>query len=319
MIINKVQANYYSINAYGGQVRDKQSFVCQQNLHDDIFIRPKTLREVSFSGASFFEKFVGDYLRQRAYKTSIKGSKRPYLSMDKELAPMIKSVKIKVSNLEKINAWDINPNNSKDYVIFLHGFSQNITNNQPLYKELAKTRFGILAIDYRGYGKNPKSIYTKEDDMVQDVKSSMKYLKDKGVKNIGLIGHSFGAYLGAKVSSQVKPDFLIMVSPISSLEFWLRNVILHPKKYKLEMSLIKYVKDFREQYSKIFKISDYLKNNPTDMYVLQTSNDRYVKSACVDELVSGIKNLKQYTKIKAGGHRMEDNKIKAIRTILEGL
>ena len=55
------------------------------------------------------------------------------------------------------------------------------------------------------------------------------------------------------------------------------------------------------------------------MYVLQTSNDRYVKSACVDELVSGIKNLKQYTKIKAGGHRMEDNKIKAIRTILEGL
>ena len=320
MLVNRVQQNYYySINSKGGFSKVSYPLDISPKSKGDVFLRSNSIDDVSFEGVAFVEKIFCDYLKQKSYKTSIKGSKRPYLSIDKDLEPFINPVKIPVTKDERINAWDINPKNSKDYVIFLHGFSQNITNNQPLYKELAKTRFGILAIDYRGYGKNPRSIHVKEDDMVQDVNASIKYLKDKGIENIGLIGHSFGAYLGAKVSSQIQPAFLVMVSPISSLEFWLRNVLLHPKKYKLEMNLIKYIKDFKEQYSKVFKISDYLKNNKTDMYVLQTSNDKYVKTTSVDDVVNNIENLKQYIKIKLGGHRMDDNKISAIKTILEGL
>ena len=224
--------------------------------------------------------------------------------------------------------------------LFLHGFSQNITNNQPLYKELAKTKFGVLAIDYRGYGKNPPSANIQEEDIARDVAASIKYLKDSGAKNIGLIGHvaasikylkdsgakniglighSFGAYIGAKVSDKIKPSFLIMVSPMNSLEFWLRNVMMHPKKYKFEMSLIKYVYNFKEQYQKVFDITQYLKNNKTDIYILQTGNDRYVKTAKIDEVAAIIPNLKSYTKIKGGGHRMEDNKINAIKSILDDL
>ena len=75
----------------------------------------------------------------------------------------------------------------------------------------------------------------------------------------------------------------------------------------------------KEQYQKVFDITQYLKNNKTDIYILQTGNDRYVKTAKIDEVAAIIPNLKSYTKIKGGGHRMEDNKINAIKSILDDL
>ena len=320
MIVSNIQQNrFHSGNLYSNYPAGKVTCRNAFELKPDTFVKNTPAQQVNFTGVSFFEAFIRNYLKQKAYKTSIRGSQRPYVSKDKDLAPLIRDVKIAVSPKEKINAWDINPKNSKDYVLFLHGFSQNITNNQPLYKELAKTKFGVLAIDYRGYGKNPPSANIQEEDIARDVAASIKYLKDSGAKNIGLIGHSFGAYIGAKVSDKIKPSFLIMVSPMNSLEFWLRNVMMHPKKYKFEMSLIKYVYNFKEQYQKVFDITQYLKNNKTDIYILQTGNDRYVKTAKIDEVAAIIPNLKSYTKIKGGGHRMEDNKINAIKSILDDL
>jgi len=321
MIVQNIQQNCYTPQ-YIDRIHNRgvASRINLQKSQDfDVFVKNNNSKQVNFTGNSFVQNFLLGYLKRKTYKTSIKGSKRPYLSMDKDLEPVIKEVKINVSPIEKIQAWDINPKNSKDYVIFLHGFSQNITNNQPLYKELLKTKFGVLAIDYRGYGKNPPSVNIKEDDIVQDVNSSLKYLKDKGVQDIGIIGHSFGAYIGAKVSSKEKPAFLVMVSPMNSLEFWLKNVINHPNKYKFEISLIKYVKNFKDQYKKIFNISEHLKNNSTDMYVIQANNDRYVRTNKVNEIVKDIMNLKVYTKIKSGGHRMDENKIKEIRHVLDNL
>lgn len=290
-----------------------------QNCCEDEFVRSLNSPQISFEGFPVVEKLMMKYLKIKTYKTSIKGSKRPYLSMDKDLVPITNEVKIYVSPFEQINAWDINPKNSKDYILFLHGFSQNITNNQPLYKELSKTKFGILAIDYRSYGKNPPSPNIKEDDIALDVKSAMNYLKARGVNSIGIVGHSFGAYIGAKVSSKLKPDFLVMVSPMHSLEFWLKNVIKHPAKYKFEIKLVKYLKGFNEQYKKVFNISEHLKDNKTDMYVVQAYNDKYVRTSKVNELVKQILNLKQYTRIRGGGHRMDESKIKEIRRILDNL
>ena len=204
MIVSNIQQNrFHSGNVYSNYPAGKVTCRNAFELKTDTFVKNTPAQQVNFTGVSFFEAFIRNYLKQKAYKTSIRGSQRPYVSKDKDLAPLIRDVKIAVSPKEKINAWDINPKNSKDYVLFLHGFSQNITNNQPLYKELAKTKFGVLAIDYRGYGKNPPSANIQEEDIARDVAASIKYLKDSGAKNIGLIGHSFGAYIGAKVSDKI--------------------------------------------------------------------------------------------------------------------
>ena len=245
----------------------------------DIFVKNNQNKEISFNGrVNIFEKMMQKYLEQKSYKTSILGSKRPYLSLAEELKPFSKEVKISLPNNEEIEALDINRNNSMDYVLFLHGFSQNIKDNQTLYREISKSRFGILAPEYRGYGKNKPSKNYTENDILQDIKASLKYLEDNGKQCRGVIGHSFGAYISARVAKEIKPNFLIMVSPMLSLEFWLKNVIKHPKKYKFEYCLIKYIKGFSKQYPRVFDIRKHLKNNPTNTYIIQSYNDKYVRT-----------------------------------------
>lgn len=286
----------------------------------DIFVKSNQNKEISFNGrVNIFEKMMQKYLEQKSYKTSILGSKRPYLSLAEELKPFSKEVKISLPNNEEIEALDINRNNSMDYVLFLHGFSQNIKDNQPLYREISKSRFGILAPEYRGYGKNKPSKNYTENDILQDIKASLKYLEDNGKQCRGVIGHSFGAYISARVAKEIKPNFLIMVSPMLSLEFWLKNVIKHPKKYKFEYCLIKYIKGFSKQYPRVFDIRKHLKNNPTNTYIIQSYNDKYVRTYKVNEITPDIENLKKFTKLKTGGHKMDSEKIEEIKKIVDKL
>lgn len=289
------------------------------SFESDIFIKNTPKNQIPFTGHVSFENFIIGFLKNKSYNTSIKGSKRPYLSICKNLQDIITPVDIKVSKTESIQAWDINPKNSKKYVIILHGFSQNITSNQPLYNVLKNTDFGILAIDYRGYGKNPVSKHITENDIVQDVNASVKYLNSKGINYIGLVGHSFGSYIAAKISNIRNFNFQILVSPMISLEFWLKNVLKHPNKYKNEIRMIKYIPNFKNQYSKIFNITKHLEHNSTPTHVVQAKKDTYIRTSKINSLVKLIPNLKTYTIIQDGGHRMDNNKINQISDILENL
>lgn len=258
-------------------------------------------------------------LENKAYKNSIKGSKIPYIPIKPALEGKIKPVKIPVTDFEEINAFDINPGNSKKYIIFLHGFSHNITSNMNLYKSLLKTKFGILAIDYRGYGKNPPSKNISQENIIEDINAAKAYLESKGIKDIGLIGHSFGAYLAAKASSQNKFNFQLLVSPMLSLQFWYENVIKHPKKYKSENKLIKLVPRLRKMYSKVFDIKKYIKNNKTPTCIVHSKTDRYISYKSIKSFLDEIHISKDVVILPKGGHSMDDDKINAIKEILTNL
>lgn len=287
---------------------------------NDCFIKSnnKTISP-SFQGKLIPDEFIITYLKTKSYETSIKGSKRPYLTINDKLAKITKKIQIKINKDESINAFDINPKNSDRYLIFLHGFSQNITSNQALYESLTQTPFGILAIDYRGYGLNPHSKHISETDIMHDIQASAKYLKEKGINHIGLVGHSFGGYMAAKTSNINNFDFQILVSPMLSLEFWLNNVLKNPKKYKLESLLIKYIPRFKEQYPKTFEIDKHIIKNTTPTFVIHSKTDGYINTKRVNDFVNKIFNKKEYFLLPKGGHRMDENKINKITEILNKL
>ncbi|MBD5402982.1 alpha/beta hydrolase [bacterium] len=297
--------------------------ISAKNLHHDTFINNQTLLKTSdkinFQGNSIGTNLIINFLKNMCYNRSIKGSKRPYIPIENELKKITKEITIPVSKTESINALDINPNNYNQYIIFLHGFSHNITSNQPLYKALSEKKYGILAIDYRSYGKNKPSKHIKENDITNDILASIKYLKNKGIKNLGIIGHSFGGYMSAKISKLENFNFQILVAPLTSLDFWLRNVLKHPKKYNTESLLIKYIPGFKEQYKKIFNIKEHLAANKTPTYIVQAQHDRYIRTPEINELTKFIQNLKKYIIIPTGGHRMDDLKIEKISDIIEHL
>lgn len=274
--------------------------------------QPKT-NNINFTGLRFnYNGLLIKYIKMQSLRTSMNASKRPYLTMSKHLKDIINPVKIKINNFEEINAWDINPKNSDKYIIFLHGFSQNITNNQPLYEALTKTDYGILAIDYRGYGKNKKTIHFDERNMDEDISAAKQYLKDRGIEHIGLVGHSFGGYLASKNSKSNFYDFQILVSPMMSLQFWVDNVLKHPKKYRNEMFLINYIPRFKEQYRKVFRLHRNIAQNSTPTYIIHSKTDRYIKSQDVEDFAGKMRYLKDLKILDKGGHKMDEFKINAI-------
>lgn len=320
MQINKINQNIYINNTSYLQQNspkyNKSEFLKIKSLPADTFIKSNNkANEISFT-SNRYQKIIQRYLENKSLNRSRLASNRPYLTLDKELDKITKLVDIPVNKNESIQAFDINPKNSENYFIFLHGFSQNITSNQPLYKSLAKSKFGILAIDYRGYGKNQPSKATSQNSIIQDVYAAIRYLRDKGVKRISLLGHSFGTHIATRVSLTEEIDTQVLVSPMLSLEFWLKNVIRHPKKYPREIQMIKYIPEFKDQYAEVFNTSKYITKNKTATYIIHANRDNYIRQSKVGDFSHKVPNLKVYTKLKTGGHKMDQTKIEAISEIL---
>ncbi|MCM1338622.1 MAG: alpha/beta fold hydrolase [Muribaculaceae bacterium] len=323
MEINRIQLgqynNYTTPNTQTRRTAAVSPVLQLNTINRDSFESTSLGKTPSFTGATLIERLIIHFLKSECYHRSIRGSKRPYTHLEPALAKITKQVQIPVTVNESINAFDINPNNAQKYILFLHGFSHNITSNQPLYKSLSKSDYGILAIDYRGYGKNKPSKHIRERHIEQDTVSALDYLQEKGVSEVGVIGHSFGGYLAAKLSNKHKISFQVLVAPLTSLEFWLRNVLKHPKKYPQEMRLIKYVPKFKDQYAKIFNIKEHLESNTTPTYIVQSKLDRYIRAPKVTALTKIIPNLKKYVLLQSGGHRMDDEKIHTISSIIQHL
>lgn len=109
-----------------------------------------------------------------------------------------------------INYSDFGNDNSKDAIVLLHGWGQNISMMQMLGEPFKKD-YRIIAIDFPGFGKSeePKEVigvdgYTK---IVENL------LNKLNVKNPILIGHSFGGRVAVKYASRNNVKKLILLSP----------------------------------------------------------------------------------------------------------
>ena len=91
----------------------------EHKLSKDVFIKQQLpANNTPFQGRFHSDSWITKFLKNRSYENSIKGSKRPYLSLSEELTSIIKSVEIKVGKDEKINAFEINPNNANNCLLY---------------------------------------------------------------------------------------------------------------------------------------------------------------------------------------------------------
>lgn len=100
-------------------------------------------------------------------------------------------------------------NKKKTTLVFLHGWGQNIDMMKLIAIPHCK-KTNILLIDLPGHGKSeePKSIWSLEDfcDMVYELGKSLK------IKNIVLIGHSFGGKISIIYASKYEVSKLILLA-----------------------------------------------------------------------------------------------------------
>ena len=87
-------------------------------------------------------------------------------------------------------------------IVILHGWNMSQSKFSPLAKHLEKKGFRVLVPDLPGFGANPPP--QKAFDIPDYAKFVAEYLAGKKIRQIIIIGHSFGGRIAIVLASQYK-------------------------------------------------------------------------------------------------------------------
>lgn len=113
--------------------------------------------------------------------------------------------------------------NTDTVILYCHGTADHMDNYWNRAKLLAniggKYRYGVLMLDYRGYGMSEGE--PTEENMYADVDAALKWLQSNGVTNNRLIiyGYSLGTAPSCQIAANnytMKPSKLILEAPFAS-------------------------------------------------------------------------------------------------------
>jgi hypothetical protein len=125
---------------------------------------------------------------------------------------------ITVENGQRIHAWYFPAeSNSAPVILVCHGNGGNISHRLDLYAVLLETGAGVLAFDYRGYGRSDGK--PGEEGTYRDGQAAYRWLAGKGFDGSRIIG--YGESLGGGVASELalreKLGGLILQSTFTSV------------------------------------------------------------------------------------------------------
>lgn len=102
-------------------------------------------------------------------------------------------------------------------VLFAHGNAGDIGNHLPFAKFLIEAGYGLLALEYRGYGGNPGS--PDEAGLIADGRAAFAFLKAQGIpdSNIVLFGESLGTGVTVQLAAEHPVRAMILRSPYTSI------------------------------------------------------------------------------------------------------
>ena len=244
-------------------------------------------------------------------------SKNRWLPVDNTIKPYLKTGEI-LSGKQRIPYWEINPDNSKKYIIFYHGLGQNISTNQEMYKKIIDKGYGVLAPEYISFNKTGLS----NKQIKNKTKSVIDYLNQKGItaENTGVIGFSMGSFPAIETASKNKDlKFLILISPFNSLKnevetLTLRSTVKLPDWIKYGIKKFPFI---LKHLDSIFKTKTKIQKIKSPVYLIQSANDQIVPLKSSRELVKKVCNLKEFIVLEKGGHNIEKNKLNAFDNLSE--
>ncbi len=115
-------------------------------------------------------------------------------------------------------------------IMYCHGNKDHMDCSWERAKLLANTksknRFGVLMVDYRGYGMSEGT--STEEGLYADVDACLKWLKSKGLTNDRLVmyGFSMGTAPATKLTAEnysMKPSKLFLEAPFASAEVMIQD------------------------------------------------------------------------------------------------
>lgn len=138
-------------------------------------------------------------------------------------------------NISAIYVGDINEIATDTVILYCHGTADHndfYWPRQKLYANLgSKHRFGVLMIDYPGYGLSDGN--PTEQNMYDATNAALKWLKSKGLTNdrLVLFGFSLGTAPTCEVAGnaalyEMQPSKIILEAPFASSEVMIQDAAL---------------------------------------------------------------------------------------------
>lgn len=125
-------------------------------------------------------------------------------------------IKIPVADGLTLNAWYKPSVAHKPVILYLHGNSGHIGYRMHLARQFLSAGFGILLLEYRGYGGNPGK--PTESGLYEDGRAAMRFLQHEDQhQQIVLYGESLGTGVATQLATEFPSCALVLQSAYTSL------------------------------------------------------------------------------------------------------
>ena len=177
---------------------------------------------------------------------------------------------------------------SKYTILLLHGWGVEIETYRVLIDELKKN-FKVYALDFPGFGKspNPPETYNVEDY----AKLTLEFINRLELKNVVLIGHSFGGRVIVKMVSKLgySPEKIILmdsagVKPKRTVKYYIKIAT-----YKIAKGAIKLFCGKKKSQKIIAKYRS--KKGSADYVAADETMKKVFKTVINEDLVSHFKDI----------------------------
>lgn len=134
-----------------------------------------------------------------------------------------------------------NLDTSKDTVLFIHGFTGNAEEWEPIIEQMPDN-FNYAALDLIGHGKSDKSV-NPEHYSTTAIVEQIKTVKDKltSINPIILIGYSMGGRAALSFATNYPKDIKGLI--LESASAGIKNESERKKRYEDDMELVKFINE----------------------------------------------------------------------------
>jgi fermentation-respiration switch protein FrsA (DUF1100 family) len=131
--------------------------------------------------------------------------------------PGLESVEVPTPDGLVLTAWFRKPAPGKPTLLYFHGNGGNLMNRIGRVRFFAGTGWGMLFVEYRGYGVNPGQ--PSEAGLHEDALGAMAFLVARGIPSdrVVLYGESLGTGVAVWLATQTQVAAVILDSPYTSI------------------------------------------------------------------------------------------------------
>jgi uncharacterized protein len=200
------------------------------------------------------------------------------------------TVDLQTSDGLKLVAWYVPATRASTLktIIYFHGNAGNIAGRIFRIRQYLDAGFGVLLVEYRGYGGNPGN--PTEQGLYKDGRAAMDWLADKGIpaEQTVLFGESLGSGVAVQLATEYRTGALVLEAPYTSTvdvaagAYWFLPVRLM-------------MKDRFDSLDKITRIN-------TPLLVMHGEHDRTIPVAHGRRLLSAARDPRRGVFVDRAGH-----------------